>query len=95
MSFFQSSLDKSDSAIFSAIQNELKRQSNQIELIQLIKVFQSINFFRNRYSLFFNLDDFLYDINLHSLPLVLMRVYSLLLQKYNVQILFYKAISML
>ena len=33
MSFFQSSLDKSDNAIFSAIQNELKRQSNQIELI--------------------------------------------------------------
>ena len=38
--------------------------SNQTELIQLIKVFQYISFFRNRYSLFFNLDDFLYDINL-------------------------------
>ena len=38
--------------------------SNQTELIQLIKVFQSISFFRNRYNLFFNLDDFLYDINL-------------------------------
>lgn len=38
--------------------------SNQSELIQLIKVFQSISFCRNRYSLFFNLDDFLYDINL-------------------------------
>jgi predicted unusual protein kinase regulating ubiquinone biosynthesis (AarF/ABC1/UbiB family) len=38
--------------------------SNQSELIQLIKVFQSISFFRNRYNLFFNLDDFLYDINL-------------------------------
>jgi glycine hydroxymethyltransferase len=33
MNFFQSGLDKSDNAIFSAIQNELKRQSNQIELI--------------------------------------------------------------
>jgi glycine hydroxymethyltransferase len=33
MNFFQSSLDKSDGAIFSAIQNELNRQSNQIELI--------------------------------------------------------------
>lgn len=38
--------------------------ANQTELIQLIKLFQSISFFRNRYSLFFNLDDFLYDINL-------------------------------
>jgi predicted unusual protein kinase regulating ubiquinone biosynthesis (AarF/ABC1/UbiB family) len=38
--------------------------SNQSELIQLIKLLQSISFFRNRYNLFFNLDDFLYDINL-------------------------------
>lgn len=33
MNFFKTSLEQSDSAIFNSIQSELKRQSNQIELI--------------------------------------------------------------
>jgi predicted unusual protein kinase regulating ubiquinone biosynthesis (AarF/ABC1/UbiB family) len=37
---------------------------NQQELIQLIKFIQSIDFFRKKYNLFFNIDDFIGDINL-------------------------------
>lgn len=37
---------------------------NQYELIKLIKFIQSIRYLRNKYSLFFNIDDFLEDINL-------------------------------
>ena len=37
---------------------------DQYELIQLVKIVQSVKYFRNRYNLFFNLDDFLTDINL-------------------------------
>jgi len=38
--------------------------TNQYELIQIIKIFQSITYFRNRYNMHFNIDDFLADINL-------------------------------
>ena len=37
---------------------------NQYELIKLIKFIQSIHYLRDKYSLFFNIDDFLEDINL-------------------------------
>ena len=37
---------------------------NQYELVKIIKFIQKISYFRNRYNLYFNLDDFLTDINL-------------------------------
>ena len=37
---------------------------NQYELIKLIKLLQSISYFRNKYNILFNIDDFLEDINL-------------------------------
>ena len=37
---------------------------NQYELIKLIKLIQSISYFRNRYNMYYNIDDFLSDINL-------------------------------
>ena len=37
---------------------------NQYELIKLFKFIQSISFFRKKYNLLFNIDDFLEDINL-------------------------------
>ena len=37
---------------------------NQYELIKLIKFIQSISYLRSKYNLFFNIDDFLEDINL-------------------------------
>ena len=37
---------------------------NQYQLIKIIKFVQKISYFRNRYNLYFNLDDFLSDINL-------------------------------
>jgi len=37
---------------------------NQREIIKLIKILQSISFFRKRYNLLFNIDDFIDDINL-------------------------------
>jgi predicted unusual protein kinase regulating ubiquinone biosynthesis (AarF/ABC1/UbiB family) len=41
-----------------------KDLDNQIELIRLIKFIQSITYFRHKYNLLFNIDDFLEDINL-------------------------------
>ena len=43
------------------IESDLK---NQYELVKFIKLIQMIPYFRNRYSLHFNLDDFLSDINM-------------------------------
>uniref|UniRef100_A0A6C0EZH1 ABC1 atypical kinase-like domain-containing protein n=1 Tax=viral metagenome TaxID=1070528 RepID=A0A6C0EZH1_9ZZZZ len=43
------------------IERDLK---NQYELIRFIKFIQSISFIKNRYNLYFNIDDFLGDINL-------------------------------
>jgi predicted unusual protein kinase regulating ubiquinone biosynthesis (AarF/ABC1/UbiB family) len=43
------------------IESDLAEQN---ELISLIKFLQSYKYLRNRYKLFFNIDDFLYDINL-------------------------------
>ena len=37
---------------------------NQIELLRLVKFIQSISYFRHKYNLLFNIDDFLEDINL-------------------------------
>jgi predicted unusual protein kinase regulating ubiquinone biosynthesis (AarF/ABC1/UbiB family) len=37
---------------------------NQYELIKLLKFIQSIRYLRDKYNLFFNIDDFLEDINL-------------------------------
>ena len=37
---------------------------NQYELIRFIKFIQSISFIKNRYNIYFNIDDFLGDINL-------------------------------
>ena len=37
---------------------------NQYELIKLIKFIQSVRYLRDKYNLFFNIDDFLEDINL-------------------------------
>ena len=41
-----------------------KDLEDQRTLIQLVKMIQSIKYLRNKFNLFFNLDDFLYDINL-------------------------------
>jgi ubiquinone biosynthesis protein len=43
------------------IDNDL---NNQKELVSLIKWLQSFNYLKNKFNLFFNIDDFLYDINL-------------------------------
>ena len=37
---------------------------NQIELLRLVKFIQSISYFRHKYNILFNIDDFLEDINL-------------------------------
>ena len=37
---------------------------DQYELIHLVKMIQSVKFLRNKFNLFFNLDDFLNDVNL-------------------------------
>ena len=44
-----------------SIEEDLK---NQYELIKLIKFLQSFDYFKHKYNLYFNLDDFLFDINL-------------------------------
>jgi len=56
--------DGSEVAIKVKHPNIEKDLENQYEIIKFIKLIQMIPFFRNRYNMYFNVDDFLSDINL-------------------------------
>lgn len=56
--------DKKEIAIKIKHPNIEQDLEDQKELIQLVKLVQSFKYLRNRYNLFFNLDDFLNDVNL-------------------------------